>query len=338
MNELGLVYPWALALVPVAVLPFVFNTSAPLAYSSFTLLPRDRFSSLLGLVLRSVAALLIAALIVGIAGLHRPPQLVERLGQGAQMVLLRDRSSSMDQPFAGSKPNQVIQLTLAGNVESKGQVARRLLSEFAARRRNDLFGMLVFSTNPIQTLPLTDKQAIVQAAIDAGNLGKGLAKTDLGQGLLSALAFFNDLPYTGSRIVILISDGAAKLDPGVQERIQNLTHRNRVALYWIYIRSRNSPGIEAPPGAAQDLAPEQLLHRFFQSLATPYRAYSAEDPQALQRAIADISRLQNLPIHYQELIPKRDLTSYCYGVALALLGVLLAFGMLEVKAWRAAAD
>ena len=41
------------------------------------------------------------AVLSGIPGLE--PQTVERIGQGAQMVLLLDRSSSMDRPFAGSQ-------------------------------------------------------------------------------------------------------------------------------------------------------------------------------------------------------------------------------------------
>jgi len=35
--------------------------------------------------------------------------------------------------------------------------------------------------------------------------------------------------------------------------------------------------------------PEVFLHRFFGSMGTPYRAYEAEDPESLQKAIADVT-------------------------------------------------
>jgi mxaC protein len=110
-----------------------------------------------------------------------------------------------------------------------------------------------------------------------------------------------------------------------------------VALYWIYIRTRNSPGLDAglDTETALETAPEQLLHQFFQDLVMPYRAYSAENPQALQQAIDDVNQLQNLPIRYQAVIPRQDLSGWCYNIALVLLTVLLLAQLLEIKTWRA---
>ncbi len=43
--------------------------------------------------------------------------------------------------------------------ESKRHIARRLLAEFTANRKEDRFGMIVFSTLPIRVLDFTQKQA-----------------------------------------------------------------------------------------------------------------------------------------------------------------------------------
>ena len=329
---LGVDQPAWLLLLPLAVLPLAARSSSTLTYSALDLWPTDWVSDALNVLLRLCAALTIGALILGLSGVFRVPQSVERIGQGAQIVLLLDRSSSMDRPFAGHRHVH----HSSRQVESKGQTARRLLSEFITRRNQDLFGMLVFSTNPIQASPLTDKHSMIQASIDAGNIGRGLAKTDLGQGLIAALEFFADKTYAGSRIVMLVSDGGARLNIPTQERIKNLMQRHRVALYWIYIRTQHTPGLHADldQDTAQELAPEQLLHQFFQSLEMPYRAYSAENPEALQQAIADVNRLQTLPIRYQEVIPKRDLSNVCYALALVLLVLLSLARILELSAWR----
>jgi len=80
--------------------------------------------------------------------------------------------------------------------------------------------------------------------------------------------------------------------------------------------------------------PEKLLHAFFESLETPYRSYEAGTSEALEQAIADVNRLENLPIIYRDTIPRRDLSPWCYGVALAAVLLLLAAKLMELRAWR----
>jgi len=331
--SIGVAYPWVLWLLPLSLAPLIFRRQNTVAYSALMNLPRDGLSELIGVVQRIVPVLLIAILIIAISGLFRPPLEVERIGKGAHIILLLDRSRSMDQPFGG----QAFRDPLATRgFDSKGTVARRLLSDFVASRGEDMFGMLVFSTYPIQVLPLTDKQEVIQAAIQAGNIGRGLSETDVGLGLIQAIRFFDKRPYTGSRIVMLISDGGAKLDLRTRERIESLLKRHRVALYWIYIRSRNSPGIwtDVDNPDSDEIAPARALHKFFASMETPYRAYDTENPQALERAIADVNRLQNLPIHHKDLVPRRDFSGICYGIALALVLLMIAAKMLEITRWR----
>ena len=331
--NIGVTYPWVLWLLPLSLAPLIFPHQYTLGYSALMMLPRDRLAQFIGAVQRLLPSLVIAMVVVAVSGLFHPPKEVERIGTGAHIVLLLDRSRSMDQPFGG----QAFKDPLArAGFDSKGTVARRVLSDFVASRGEDMFGMLVFSTNPIQVLPLTDKQEVIQAAIESGNIGRGLSETDVGLGLIRAIRFFENRRYTGSRIVMLISDGGAKLDLPTRERIGFLLRRHRVALYWIYIRSRNSPGIWSDAGdpAGEEIAPARALHRFFTNMETPYRAYDTENPQALERAVADVNRLQNLPIHYRELVPRRDLSGLCYGIALALLLLMVAAKLLEVKRWR----
>jgi mxaC protein len=55
----------------------------------------------------------------------------------------------------------------------------------------------------------------------------------------------------------------------------------------------------------------------------------------MEKAIAEVERLENLPLPYQERLPRVDLSNRFYGTALALLLILVAFRMLEVKTWDA---
>ncbi len=325
--------PWLLLALPLALWPLFARRGRTVAYASLSLLPRDRLSEMFEWLLRVLAALALVALIVGASGLHRPAFEVERIGSGAQIVLLLDRSRSMDESFGGTR-NQNLPAGARRSAEPKGSVARRMLQEFVSSRRNDLYAMTMFSTRPIPILSLTDSPSMIQAAISAGNVGRGLASTDIGGGLISALNFFEGREFAGSRLVMLISDGGAKLDLVTRLEIENLFERHRVSLYWIYLRSTLSRGIDETASAVgEEVAPARALHEFFEQLNIPYRAYDAEDPEVLRSAIEDVNQLQSLPIRYQQLVPRRDLAWLCYLFALPAMVLLVLAQFLEMKSW-----
>ncbi len=341
--------PWLLGLLLLALLPLLARHSAALNNAWPALMLRDRASDALGWALRGAGVLSLAAIVVGMAGPHRSEYTVERVGKGAEIVLVLDRSGSMDQGFSGARQagaavkgtgpaaiDYYTSLAPARLRDSKGKVARQLLSEFTAKRPDDRFGMIVFSTLPIRVLEFTQKDEAIQAAIAAGNIGRGLSETNIGLALQSALSYFDEQPYTGSRIVMLVSDGGDRLDAGVSEQVGYLARKHRVAIYWIYLRSANSPGLRLetgePPENA-DTVPEYALHRFFQSTGAPYRAYEASDPEALQKAMEAVNQLENLPITYLDTVPRRDLAAIPYSVALGCVLLLLAANLIEIRRW-----
>jgi len=340
--------PRLLWLLPLALLPLLRAPGGALGNAWLSLAPRDRASGLVDGLLRGVGVLAFVALVVGLAGPYWPEYAVERVGKGAEIVLVLDRSRSMDQGFAGGRPPP----GMKGNspemldyymgrwpgrlTESKGKVARGLLSEFVTRRQDDRFGVIVFSALPIRVLEFTQKSEAVHAAIVAGDVGRGLSETNIGLALEEALSSFEERPYTGSRIVMLISDGGDRLDPDTRARIAHLTRKHRVAIYWIYLRSANSPGLVLGPGDAPgsaDSVPEHALHRFFGTLETSYHAYEASDPEALKQAIDAVDRLEKLPITYLDTVPRRELSAPVLALGFVCVLLLLAAGMVEIRRW-----
>ena len=337
-------------LLPLAALPLLVPGRAQLANGWLAFAPRDALSDAAGWALRAAGAVALAALLVALAGPSRPEYHVERVGRGAEIVLVLDRSRSMDQGFApgrappaaarGTGPEALDYYFSQGPArlrESKGKVARGLLAEFTSQRPDDRFALIVFSTLPMRVLHFTQRAEVIQAAIAAGNVGRGLSETHIGLALDAALELFDDRPYTGSRIVMLVSDGGDRIDPDTRERLAHLARKQRVSIYWMYLRSANSPSLKAAEhdsAATADSVPELMLHRFFESLEIPYKAYEAGDSQALQRAIADVNQLEKLPITYRDLVPRRELAGWLHGLALAAVLLLLAARWVEIRRWQ----
>jgi mxaC protein len=290
------------------------------------IIPVDPLSQLVNLLIRALAMAAFVALFLGLSGLHRKEQNLERIGHGAHIVMLLDRSNSMDHSFAGKAPS--------GNDISKADAARHLLTQFVDHRPDDLIGIAEYSTSPLFVMPLTENKQAIHAAIDA-TATPALAYTNISKGLSMALSFFDHQPVNGSRILLLVSDGAAVIDPDSEAALRVLFKQQQVRLYWLFLRTDNSPGIFAQPNDPRDdnaqAMPELYLHRFFSSLKIPYHAYEAENPDAMQKAINDINQLEQMPLHYLQAIPKQDLSGLCYRWLTGLIACLLGLKFCEVK-------
>ena len=329
--------PWALLLLPLAALPLLRTRRDALAFSHVGALPHDRAGALLGGAWRALGVLAIAATVVALAGPGRPQTRVPRTGHGAEIVVLMDRSRSMDERMLPADWRSVDPLNLRYQAQSrgepKGRMARELLAKFVADRPDDRFALMFFSTQPIHVVSFTQHDEVVQAAITAGNVGRGLADTDVGRALAAAIGEFDHRAYTGSRIVLLVSDGGARLDDATRRDLRAAARRNRVALAWIYLRSVNSPRLDTP-GDAGAAVPEIALHRFFQTLPGAYRAYEAEDPGELARAVADVGRRQNFPLDYAEEVPRRDFGRALLALAAACCALLVALRACTLEGLR----
>ena len=321
---MGFLQPWILALLPLAALPWFRRGQTALPHASLILIPEDPISTAVDRGLRTASCLLFACLIVGLAGPFRREQWVDRIGTGAHIVLLLDRSSSMNENFTGRYLG-------AKATESKSAMARKLLSEFVERRRHDLFGMIAFAAAPIYVLPLTEDKIAVQAAINAGG-GRGHGVTHIAPGLAMALDFFADRPRLGSRLILLVSDGAARIDEQTRDRLRQTFQETGTTLYWIYLRNPTSaPLTQKPSNPNETTTPEYFLNQYFESLDVPYRAFEAENPDAMEKAIAEVERLENLPLPYREKLPRKDLSGRFLVLALFLTLLLTAARALEVN-------
>ncbi|MES2579849.1 MAG: vWA domain-containing protein [Pseudomonadota bacterium] len=331
MSDFGVNTIWPLFLMLLAWLPLFGKSYQVFSHPSISSLPVDALSVYLHRTWSGLGAVAIISTAFAMAGPYWGELNIERLGRGAHVMIVLDRSASMNDDFT-DKPT-----SNDGAVKpdaSKMAAARRVLETFIKQSREDLIGMVSFSTSPILVAPLSGDREAVQAALNATEAG-GMGFTAVARGLGMGLDYFEGKSMTGSRVILLVSDGAAHLDVKTRELLRNMFQRQQASLYWIYLRSKNGASLsDRPPEGEEQAYPEYELHAYFQTLGMPYQAYEAENPQAVQSAMKTIARLKNKPVYYKQAAPRHDLSNIFYDIALISVLGLLALALMEVKRWR----
>jgi mxaC protein len=324
--NIAFAHPWVLVLLVLALLPFIAGIFNNRLTSWNRLIPASNTTRWINLLIKLLGILAFISIVLGLAGLYQTEKTFTRTGTGAHIVFVLDRSASMNETFGGKVPDNA--------TPAKSQVARRLLSEFVNNRPHDLFGVVGFSTQPFFISPLTEHKSATQAAINSLT-SPGLAFTNVAKGLGMGLSYFQDQPHTGSRVIVLVSDGAATLDHRAQRVLREWFERYQVSLYWFFLRTENGLGITSEPESARDdnprVMPERYLDQFFRTLPIPYHAYEVDTPESMEAAIHQLDNLESLPLVYNELIPRNDMTRLCFLTALLAVLILLGIKALEAK-------
>jgi mxaC protein len=322
-------YPWALLLLPVCLAPFLFKSHQGQMYSWLEMAPEDRFSDIANLVIKVITAIILACIVLAISAPRGPDQMVHKVGRGAQTVMVIDRSVSMDQPFAGD-------VTSGRAAEVKSAAARRLITRFINSRPDDMMGVVAFTNSALYGIKITSNRDAIHSAIDAAT-SAGVNQTNIGAGITQAVALFDSIQSSGSRAIILLSDGAGKISPRVKQKIKDELTKKGLNLYWIVLREPDGISIFSKNEYAEGSEPAAVeLDHFFKSLGIKYKPYEADNPSSLQSAIQDIDSREKNVIQYSITLPGHDYSRNLIMLAI-LLGIFILIAKnLRVHAWEAA--
>jgi len=324
MTLIGLQWasPMMFLLLPLVILPwFTDNQDKTVAWSQFV--PTDSISNLAGLLLKALASLVLAGLILSLAEPYVPEQTVERIGNGAEVVVLVDRSRSMDDPFSTRDKALAVNRTV-GKGDSKRRIAQKYLLEFVNKRPDDRFGFVLFSDKALDLLPLSYNKDSIRATFDASALGKGLSETNIAQALIKAGEMYGKETYNGSRTMLLVSDGGQEFTDEDKQAIAALYKLENLTLYWIYMRS--TAGLSLDEEGQDDSwgnAPEKRLHKFFKSLGVPYRVFEIESVKSFSEAIGTIDKQEDQTLIVEEIIPREIKTTPFFWMAMITMMLLM---------------
>jgi len=329
LTHLHWTYAWVLWALPLALLPLFNHAARTFGYPATTDWPRDLASRVLQLLLRLVGAVTLATLVVASAAPYLEGGTQTLSGTGAEIVIVLDRSGSMSEPLIGTGDAGSIRGET--HAESKIESARRVLLAFMRRRPADTFGMVTFNASPIGVAPLGEDRGLVESAlVSAEARSEGFTAPARALGL--ALDYFRDRQLTASRVVLLVSDGGATISSENRAKLTDLFAARHASLIWIYKRGDQEPSIRVP----QEFASESLsMHEFFESLGSPYQMFEITSAEGLERAVAEVGRLTNLPTRYEQHLPRKDLGAPLFALAMFCILALIGARLLEVQTWQA---
>jgi mxaC protein len=196
-----------------------------------------------------------------------------------------------------------------------------------------MVGVITFSNSAMFILPLTNNKEAIRAAVSA-TAGNALFQTNIAAGLTSSAELFTSIENSGSRAVILLSDGAGRIDAKTQQKIKEWFDKYEIGLYWIVLRQPGGISIfeeDVPLHQDYQLPPQVELYEFFKTFKSPFQAYEAEDPKSLEQAIKDINLKERKPIIFEEKVPGEKYAPILLVVSIILSLMLLFLKFIEVK-------
>ena len=208
--------------------------------------------------------------------------------------------------------------------------------DFFDSRTDDMVGVITFSNSAMFILPLTNSKEAIRAAVNA-TAGNALFQTNIGAGLTSSAELFTSIENSGSRAVILLSDGAGRIDAKTQQRIKAWFDKYQIGLYWIVLSKPGGISIfeeDVPLHQGYQLPPQVELYEFFKTFKSPFQAYEAEDPKSLEQAIKDINLKERKPIVYEEKVPGEKYAPKLLLISIILSLMLLFLKFIEVKSFK----
>jgi len=319
MSSLHFFKPELLWLLPFALLPFISHSVKQFDYPDLVDWPTDIKAICIKWGIRGLASLTLVALIIAAAVPFTEGGTVTREGVGAEIVVVLDRSGSMSEGLKGREYNR--QDAEAGKADghflSKIEAARKVLLKFMQQRPADTFGMVAFNASAISVAPLSADRDLAEAAmLSAESQSSGF--TALGRALALALDYFNGRPYTATRLILLVSDGDAVIEPEDQAVLKQAFAQQRVQLMWVYVRGEREQSIldtviagdneiiTQADIAYADKQQSESMHAVFNQLGVPYHAFEVDSEDGFQQAIQAVSNVTNKLTRYEFRLPRKD--------------------------------
>ncbi|MEX2246958.1 MAG: VWA domain-containing protein [Dehalococcoidia bacterium] len=256
----------------------------------------------LDLALIVLRLLAVALLVFAVARPQRGEAESVEAGEGVDIVLAFDVSSSMTQPF--------------GRTQSRLDAAKSVLSEFIASRGTDRVGLVIFKGSSLTLSPLTADYAAVEGAVQGADTIDLADGTAIGNAIAESVNVLRE-SHAASRVVILLTDGennVHEIEPLTAARI---AERLGVRVYTIGVVSRVFGQTRSTTNVD-----ERALERIAEVTRGAYNR--AEDQEALAGIYSRIDELEKSRVEGRVFTRYDEFAPWLLAAAAAALAIELA--------------
>ena len=329
---LELVWPWALALLP---LPWFVWRFAPASHSEQAALRAPFFDTWQELEHnathsrrnRNLAGwLLLTITWLGLLlALSRPTWIGEPItlpASGRDLLVAVDLSGSM----------QVEDMMVGQNSVARITAVKQVVGDFIERRRGDRVGLILFGSNAYVQAPLTFDANTVKRFLREAQLGFAGRETAIGDAIGLAVKRLRERP-ADSRVLILLTDGANNAGEVQPLDAAKLAADNDVKIHTIGIGADKlvRPGLFGSSFGSRVVNPSRDLDEdTLREIAalTGGNYFRARDPAELVSIYQLLDAMEPVEQESQSYRPQKSLfhiplaTAFAASLLLALLGVL----------------
>lgn len=260
----------------------------------------------------AVRAVALVLLVVAIARPQNGRAETEVPGEGIDIALVLDTSSSMTGTFGD---------------QNKMKSAQNVIKDFIDGREDDRLGLVIFRDRSLVLSPLTLDYEALTVLVDGADKVNLTDGTAIGSGLADGINLLRE-SKARSRVAILLTDGqnnAGTIDPGQAARIAETLGIRVYTIGLIDPSSRQSPGgnVNVDEKALEEMA-----------RVTGGRYFAADNENALQDIYDNIDSLETSEVGRPTYLSYDEIAPYFLVAALLLLVLELS---LRSTVWRQAA-
>jgi len=246
-----------------------------------------------------VRVLAVLALVVAVAGPRQGDANAVVPGEGIDIALSMDISSSMNASF--------------GRGSTRLEETKKVIREFIKGRENDRIGFVVFQRDALALSPPSLDYEALDSIVDETDSGLLPDGTGIGVGLASALNMLQD-SNAATRIVILLTDGEHNADSITPEEAAEVAVALKIKVYTIGVVSPGSVGRSTE-------IDEKLLQEIAERTGARY--FAADNPQSLLDVYEEIGALETSKVGRERYEQFTELAPWFAGAGAALLGAEL---------------
>jgi len=318
---IGLLWPWAFALLPLplllrALLPAAQQRGGALRVPFFAQVDagREQTAGVAGLWRQSLAWLVWLLLLLATAQPQWRGEPLSLPVSGRDMMLAVDISGSMEKADLAQRGRRTTRLA----------VVKQVAQAFLARREGDRLGLILFGSQAYLQTPLTFDRVTTATLLSEAEIGLAGKETALGDAIGLAV---KRLRGSGEqhRVLILLTDGAntaGEVDPRQAARV---AAENGIRIHSVGVGADNMAssslvfgGRRVNPSADLD---EDTLRYIAETTGGSY--FRARDAKGLEQVYAQLDEIEPTVREQRILRPISSLYYWPLGAAL-LLSVLLA--------------